>query len=272
MTRRIVLPGRALSVAAAIATLTRIASAQSLESRVATARGAVAFEYATRPNVCGDGTSITVSDDSLPGWNLGTGRSGVHLGRRRGDGYERCDTGPARVTLRHDGSRVTELHVSVGGRAADADTDLGNVAPAEAARYLVAIAPRLTGRASDEAVTGAEIADGVVVWPSLLRIARDSDASESSRKAAVFWVSHEASAAATAGLDSIVVDDAAALSVRSDALFYLAQRPHGEGIPALVRVAETSKSMKLRKDAIWFLAQSRDGRALALFEKLLGGR
>jgi HEAT repeat protein len=119
---------------------------------------------------------------------------------------------------------------------------------------------------------GAEIADGVVVWPRLLEIARANGASESARKAAVFWVSQEASVAATRGLSDIAVDDDATISVRSDALYHLSQRPDGEGIPALLRVAESSRSMKLRKDAIWFLAQSRDGRALALFEKLLVGR
>jgi hypothetical protein len=272
MTHRIHSTRRALSVAAAILTITQVASAQSLESRVAASRGTVTFEYVTRPNVCGDGSSINVSSDSSSGWNRRPNRSGVHVGTRRGVGYERCDTGPARVTLRLDGGKATDLHVAVGGPQTQADTDLGEVPSAEAARYLLAIAPRLAGRSGDEAVMGAEIAADVVVWPTLLQIARDDGASESSRKSALFWISREASDAATAGLDSLAVDDATTISVRSDALYYLAQRPRGEGIPALVRVAETSKSVKLRKDAIWFLAQSRDSRALALFEKLLVGR
>ncbi len=119
---------------------------------------------------------------------------------------------------------------------------------------------------------GAEIADGVVVWRRLLQIARSSDASESARKASLFWVSQEASVVATAGLDSLASDDDASLPVRKDALYYLAHRPNGEGIPALLRVAEASKSIKLRKDAIYYLAQSRDSRALELFERLLAGR
>ena len=248
------------------------AAPQSLESRVASAHGSVAFEYVTRPNVCGDGSSISVSDDASPGWMLRSSRSGIHIGTRRRDTYERCDVGPARVLLRHEGAHVVELRVSVGGQPENADTELGDVRPQEAATYLLELAPRLSGRSGDDAVMGAAIADGVVIWQRLLSIARDSAASEASRKAALFWVSHEASAAATAGLDSIAGDDDGLLSVRSDALFYLAQRPGGEGIPALIRVVESSKSVKLRKDAIWFLAQSRDGRALALFEKLLSGR
>jgi hypothetical protein len=180
--------------------------------------------------------------------------------------------GPARVVLRRDGNRVADLRVTVGGRADAADTDLGEVPPADAVAFLLDHAPGLTGRGADNAVMGAVIAEGAMVWRRLLQIARSSDASESARKASVFWVSQEASAAATAGLDSVAADDDVSLSVRKDALFHLAQRPNGEGIPALVQVAETSKSISLRKDAIFFLAQSRDARALALFERLLAGR
>jgi len=160
----------------------------------------------------------------------------------------------------------------VGGRHETADAELGDVSPSDAAAFLLDIAPTLTGQSADHAVMGAEIAREVVVWPRMLKLARNAGASESSRKSAMFWVSQEATAAATAGLDSVASDDTSSLSVRSDAVFYLAQRPSGEGIPALVRVAEFSRSIKLRKDAIFYLAQSHDERALALFEKLLSGR
>jgi hypothetical protein len=270
MTTFIALSRRVLCGLVAVATLTQVASAQSLERRIAAARGTVAFEYETRPNVCGDGAGITVSDDSSPGWTLRSNRSGVHVGKR-GSAYDRCEMGPARVWLRRDGGNVVDLRVTVGGRPAAADTELGEVPPADAANYLLDLAPALNDRSADNAVMGAEIADGVVVWQRLLRIARSSNASESARKASIFWVSQEASAAATAGLDSIAADDDTSLSVRRDALYHLAHRPNAEGIPMLVRVAETSKSIKLRKDAIYFLAQSRDSRALALFEKLLAG-
>jgi hypothetical protein len=272
MTYAFTLTHRVFCAAIAVVTLPHLVAAQSLERRIAAARGSIAFEYATRANVCGDGSSIMVSDDSSPGWTMRSSRSGVHVGTRARGAYERCDTGPARVLLHRAGSNIVDLRISVGGRPAQADTDLGDVSPAEAADYLLDLAPRLSGRAAEHAILGAQIADEVVAWRRLLQIARASDASESARKAAVFWVSQEVSIAATAGLDSIAVDDDVTLSVRSDALFHLAHRPNGEGIPALLRVAESSKSVKLRKDAIWFLAQSRDSRALALFEKLLAGR
>lgn len=260
--------------AAAVALLAsnRLA-AQSLDSRISAARGTVAFQYETKPNVCGNGHSIELSDDDMsPGWNLRPRRSRTMIGSSSGRDSDVCELGPARVTLRRDAGQITELRVRVGGDASSADTELGEVSAAEAAKYLLSVAPKLDGRSADHAVMGAEIADGVVVWPQLLKIARDDGASESSRKAAVFWVSREASDAATQGLTDVATDDDATMSVRQDALFFLAQRPRGEGIPALVRVAESSKSMKLRKDAIFFLAQSEDPRALDLFEKLLTGR
>ena len=76
----------------------------------------------------------------------------------------------------------------------------------------------------------------------------------------------------TGRLGAVAMDDDADASVRSDALFFLSQRPKGEGVPGLIRVVRESKSPKMRKDAIWFLSQSRDPRAIELFEQLLAGR
>lgn len=248
------------------------AGAQSLENRVNAARGSVSFTYETRASVCGDGSSIEVSEDSTEGWMDRSGRRGVHYGTRYSGRTTRCERGPAQVLLRRDGNRIVELRVTVGGDPERGDTQLGEVLASEATKYLLALAPALEGKGGDHAVLGAVIAEGSAEWRQLLRIARDNEASESSRKAAVFWVSQEAGAAATRGIEELAADDDASIGVRKDALFYIAQRPNGEGIPALVKVVEGSKNARLRKDAIFYLAQSRDERALALFERLLAGR
>ena len=248
-----------------------IAGGQSLESRVASARGSVAFEFDTRENVCGTGEGIFISRDTSPGWTTRRQRSGIHMGRNRA-GNAVCEEEPARVVITRAGSTVTALDVTVGGRVARADTELGAVPAAEASRYLLAIAPQLSGRAGDHAVMGAAIADAPSPWKRMLEIARSGDASESSRKSSLFWVSQEASNVATAGLTDVAMDDANGGNVRSDALFYLAQRKDGEGIPSLIKVVRESKSAKLKKDAIFYLSHSRDPRALDLFESLLAGR
>jgi hypothetical protein len=247
-----------------------VAGAQSLEDRVASAPRIVAFEFATRANVCGDGRSVSVSDDSTAGWMTRSRRSGIHIGRSDGRERRYCEQGPARVVIDHEGRRVRDVRVTVGGTPERA-TELGTVPSADAAHYLLTIAPRIEGKAADDAIMGAAIAADVKTWPRMLEIARDNGASEAARKSALFWVSQEATAAATAGLSDVANDEDAASSVRSDALFFLAQKKEA-GVPALIRVVKESKSIKLRKDAIWFLSQSRDPRALDLFEKLLSGR
>lgn len=262
---------RPFVTAALLVVAPALVHAQSFDARVAAARGSVGFEFDTRANVCGNGTSIDVSNDTTAGWSTRRTRSGIHMGRGRRDD-EPCEMGPARVVLQHSGASVTDAAVAVGGTRTNADTELGEIAPAEAARYLLSIAPRLSGRSGDHAVMGAAIADAPSPWRRMLEIARSSDASESSRKSSLFWVSQEASTAATAGLTDVVMDDTNVRSVRGDALFYLAQRPKGEGIPSLIRVVRESKSMQLRKDAIFHLAQSGDPRAMDLFEQLLAGR
>jgi len=263
---------RDLLFAAFLCAFAQSSSAQSLETRIANAKGTVAFEFNTRRNVCGNGMSINISDDSSSGWTTRSRRSGIHIGRSVAGDQSICEEGPARVTISQSGGKPSDVRVTVGGREERVDTNLGAIGAAEAARYLLSIAPALSGRSADNAVMGAAIADSASVWKRMLEIAKDNTASEGSRKSSLFWVSQEASTVATAGLGAVATDDDAANGVRSDALFFLAQRKGGEGVPALIRVVRESKSAKLRKDAIWFLSQSRDPRAIALFEELLTGR
>jgi hypothetical protein len=246
--------------------------AQSLDTRIASTRGTVGFDFDTRRNVCGNGVSINISDDTSAGWTTRSRRSGMHIGRGDGESTVVCEQGPAHVLLTRTGGAVTALSVAVGGRQLRADTEVGTVEAQEVARYLLAIAPRLTGRSADDAVMGAAIANGPSLWRRMLEIARAGDASESARKASLFWVSQEASSVATAGLSDVAMNDANGGAVQNDALFYLSQRHDGEGIPALIKVVRESKSVKLKKDAIFYLSQSHDPRALDLFESLLAGQ
>ena len=269
------IPGRAIRLAltAVIVLTPHAVQSQNLESRIASAAGkSVAFHFATRPNVCGDGMSIQISEDTSEGWNTRSSRHGIHIGRSMSGYRGPCEIEPARAVVERNRDGVTRVQVSLGGRRTKADTELGDVSSAEAAGYLLSIAPRLDGRSADAAVLGAAIADSAVIWRRLLEIARDEKASGSARKTALFWVAQEATAAALAGLDSVASDEDADVGVRSDALFHLANRPSGEGVPALIRVVRTSEHRKLRKDAIWHLSQSGDPRAIELFEQLLTGK
>lgn len=113
------------------------------------------------------------------------------------------------------------------------------------------------------------LADSVTIWPSLLRLARTPRVSKETRTKAVFWLSQAAGAAAGSALDSIARDDRGDREVRKQAIFALSQRSPDEGVPALIRIARTSKDSELRKTALFWLGQSEDPRALDLFEEIL---
>jgi len=89
------------------------------------------------------------------------------------------------------------------------------------------------------------------------------------KRSAVFWLGQAAGDAATRGLTDLVDDGSADHEVRETAVFALSQRPHEEGVPALIRIVKENKDPDLRRKAIFWLGQSDDPRALSLFEELL---
>ena len=145
------------------------ASAQSLAARIGEARsGSVRFSYASREDVCGNGDN-----------NIQTGRGRHYRNGDDDDDYEQfCDYGPVRIRLTLSDGEVTRLRVSVGGRLrenATPATDLGMVSVREATDYLFSLARRSRTRAGGEAVFAVTLADSIMPWPEMLRIARDEN-------------------------------------------------------------------------------------------------
>jgi hypothetical protein len=241
-----------------------------LERRIAGAPdGVVHLSFGARPGVCGDGRG-SVSMDCDDG---NCGRYTVSYGNRdRSEVEYDCDPGPVRVSLRVSGGHVTSLRTYVGGRwrtATDGVTDLGTVGAREAATYFLALASKDSGSSAEHAIFPVILADSVSVWPDLLRIARNARISRRTRRQAVFWLGQAAGEAATKGLTELVDDRATDRDVREQAVFALSQRPHDEGVPALIRIARENPDPELRKKALFWLGQSDDPRVLALFEELL---
>ena len=228
------------------------AAGQDLAERVASvSSGNVRFSFETRDGVCGNGRNISIRHDDTSEWKSD------------------CEPGPARVLLGVERGQVRSIETRVGGswRAGTGATDLGTIEPAVASRYLLSLAETLRSDAGD-AVFAATIARGVTVWPELLRMARNDRVADDARKAAVFWLGQAAGDAATAALDSIVVEPGDR-EVRKAAVFALSQRPADEGVPALIRAARTHPDPQIRRDAMFWLGQSEDPRALELFEEVL---
>ena len=232
---------------------------QSLAQRVREAGdGAVRLSFASREGVCSSGPgSITIldHDDDDEQWESD------------------CERGPVRVFLRVAGGRVTASETYVGGHWRTGQgrvTDLGVVPAREAADFLLALAPQVSDDDDGgELVTAATLADSVVVWPQLLRMARDTKIREETRRQAVFWLGQAAGKEATKGLDSIATDGKGDIEIRKQAVFALSQRPADEGVPVLIRIARSNRHPELRKTALFWLGQSEDPRALSLFEEIL---
>jgi hypothetical protein len=232
-------------------------AAQSLAQRVRDAGdGTVRLSFAARKGVC----------------SHGPGNITIVGGNRSDDEWESdCEGGPVRVSLRMRGGVPREAETYVGGRwrsRSGAVTDLGLVPAREAADLLLALAPQVVEDDGGELVTAATLADSAVVWPQLLRLARDGRVREETRKQAVFWLGQAAGEEATKGLDSIATEGED-IEIRTQAVFALSQRPEDEGVPVLIRIARTNRHPELRKSALFWLGQSEDPRALTLFEEIL---
>jgi hypothetical protein len=227
--------------------------AQSLEQRVAeVGTGTVHLSFAARPGVCGDGSQNIRVNEADEEWQ------------------EDCDPQPVRIALKVQNRHVTSLRSYVGGhwRSGGTARDLGTVRPQEAVPYLIALAER-PGSLSGDPLLAATLADSVIIWPSLLRLARSNTLSSETRRSAVFWLSQAAGGTVTPLLDSIAGDARGDREVRKQAVFALSQRSANEGVSALIRIARTNPDPELRKTAMFWLGQSDDPRALALFEEIL---
>jgi HEAT repeat protein len=228
-------------------------AAQSLEQRVAAVgTGTVRMSFAAHPGVCGDGRNNIRSRQDTDEWE------------------EDCAPQPVRVAVRLREQQVMEVRTYVGGRwrSSGAVTDLGTVRPQEAAAYFIGLAER-QGSLSGDPVLPATLADSVVIWPALLRVARASTATGEARRNAIFWLGHAAGATVAGTLDSIVEDRRGDREVRRQAVFALSQRSSRDGVPSLIRIARSNPDPELRKTALFWLGQSEDPRALALFEEIL---
>jgi hypothetical protein len=211
----------------------------------------VHLSFAARPGVCADGLHGERTVDYADDWE------------------DACEPQPVRVALKLKDRRVTAIRSYLGGRwrAGGSATDLGMVSPQEAAEYFLALAEH--GHIAGDPLLPATLADSVVIWPALLRIARKPFAPHELRRSAIFWLGQAAGAAATQSLDSIASDDTGEREIRKQAVFALSQRPENEGVPALLRVARNDRDPEVRKSALFWLGQSEDSRALTLFEEIL---
>ena len=237
--------------------------AQSFASRVAAVgNGAVTFEYAARPGVCGDGETF-----------VRTGPHTYHGSWSSKRAMEPCDFGPVQVRLTLEDGAVQRVESWVGRPRSRNARDLGAVSAPEAARYLMTIAERGTSKASAKAIFPAVLADSATVWPALFPIARDTERSRSARQDALFWLSRFASGAVAGHPNNPFAEDdepeSADDDLKSHAVFVMSQLPRNESVPQLIEIARSNRSWRVRSKALFWLGQSGDPRAIDLFEDVL---
>jgi hypothetical protein len=210
------------------------------------------MNFAARPGVCGNGENNISTHQENDEWQSG------------------CDSGPVRVALTVEDHELRGIRTYVGGswRKSSTALDLGGVRPQEAASYLLSLAAE-QGEIDGDPLLPATLADSTTVWPSLLRLARDQRLPLARRRAAIFWLSQAAEAAAGLALDSVANDEHGDRDVRKQAVFALSQRTPDESVPRLIHIAKTNRDPEVRKAALFWLGQSADPRALELFEEIL---
>lgn len=244
---------RGALLAALVAGSVHAAAAQSLAARIDAVRdGTVRLTYPARPGVCGDGgggVSVTGRHD-VDGWT------------------RRCENGPVRVAIGRERGQSVSVRKYVGGRwsASPDATDLGAADAAEAARYLLSIAPSLAAHNASEAVTAAAIADAPSLAPELERLVRDDRATIEARKDALFWLGE--SDADSRDLVRLY-DGLQPFELREHFTFVLSQRHEDAAVDKLIAIARTDPDLEIRKKAMFWLGQSRDAKALQFFHDIL---
>ena len=103
----------------------------------------------------------------------------------------------------------------------------------------------------------------------LIAMARHDEARRV-RSQALFWLAQKAGERAVQEIEYAIEEDPD-LKVKEYAVFALSQLPPDRGVPLLVRHARTHPHPGVRKKAMFWLGQSGDERALELFEEILSG-
>lgn len=165
------------------------AAGQSLADRVAAVRnGTVRLSFATRPMVCGNGEFIGFD---LPDafYTYSTWRDGYATTVMQ-DVKPDCRGGPLRLVVVRSNGRVVELRAAVGvsWRASETAVDLGTVAAAVAADWLVGVAETADDGVTRMALLAAAAADSARITDRVLAFAQNRRLPASVRERAIRWV------------------------------------------------------------------------------------
>ena len=242
-------------------------AAQNVARSVTASEGLVQVVFPSRANVCGDGVSY-IQTTNGGSYRTYAGGNSSYNSRESWRGRP-CSPGPARVLASVEAGQITRLSVFVGPVPGN-DTRTINAPASDAVAWLAELAQRGTSRVASTAIEALTFADAPTPWPTLLRIARDTDRPRDVRRNATTWLSFGVTEKlGLADVDEHRTDDD---ELRTQAVFVLSQRPKAESVPELIDLVKTAKNATVRKSAIFWLGQSGDSRAVDVYAELLGIR
>lgn len=236
---------------AAVQQTTDLTTADAIESTARSAgNGTVVFEFSARADVWGDGDS----------WIMRSIKSS--------DRDCDCTNGPVVVQLVVADGQVSRVRSQVGGERGSGRY-IGTAAPTAAAGYLLGLAARMPEESAEEAMQAAVAAKDAETWPTLLDIARNQSRPSDVRSTALFWVAHEAGAAAADQLEEIAVASGEDTDVQEAAVFAITQLPDDRGTDLLLDIARENRNPDIIQTVYFWLGQTDDPRAIRLFEEVL---
>ena len=241
------------------------AAAQDIASRVRqVGNGTVRLTFAAKPGVCGDGESYIstrgMSDDARGRtiFRDYRGSYSITTGSNDHDGFRDCEEGPLRVALEVANGQVTDVRSYVGkswGRA-----DAIQVSAPVAARYLLNLAETNPTKAGKRALTPVILADSIEPAPDLIRLAKNRNAPQETRKSAVFWAGQVGDATIVRDITPLIQDGDQ--EVAKSALFAISQQKNDDAARALIAAArDKNLPGEVRKSAVFWLGQSAGDRA-----------
>lgn len=122
-------------------------------------------------------------------------------------------------------------------------------------------------RALSEELLAISAHQGPEAINALIDLARNGS-TPGLRSDALFWLAQRAGEKA-AGTITDAIENDPDTKVKERAVFALSQMPKDEGVPRLITVARTNRNPRVRRQAVFWLGQSKDPRALEFFEEIL---
>jgi hypothetical protein len=150
---------------------------------------------------------------------------------------------------------------------------LDGISPAQSAAWLSAeIKTSDASGQRDRRIVDAAIR--ALIWhpggepiDTVVALARD-DRRPHVRSQALFWLAQRAGRQAVDAIRN-AVDNDPEIDVKRKAVFALSQLPKDEGVPMLIEIARNNRNREVRRQAMFWLGQSNDPRAVSFFEQVL---